>query len=70
VGALKGRECIPFATTSVHPRFFGGVSVAHLFSCLCCDFACLLVFILCLVCPMLPVSLDGLSILDCPVGFF
>ena len=34
---------------------FGGVSVAHLFSFLCCV---LFVFILCLMCPMLPVSLD------------
>jgi len=34
---------------------FGGVHVAHLFSFLCCV---LFVFVLCLVCPMLPVSLD------------
>ena len=35
-------------------RFFGGVRVAHLFSFLFCV---LFVFVLCLVCPMLPVSL-------------
>jgi hypothetical protein len=41
------------------PMVFGGVSVAHLelFSSLCCVFV-LFVFVLCLVCPMLPVSLD------------
>ena len=36
---------------------FGGFCVAHLFSFLCCVFV-LLVFVLCLVHPMLPVSLD------------
>jgi len=34
---------------------FGGVHVAHLFSFLCCVLS---VFVLCLVCPMLPVFLD------------
>ena len=47
---------------SLHPQFFlGSVCVAHLFSFLCCVFFCFLllfVFILHLVCPMLPVSLD------------
>jgi hypothetical protein len=37
------------------PLVFGTVSFAHLFSFLCCVFA---LFVLCLVCPMLPVSLD------------
>ena len=40
------------------PMVFGGVSVAHLeFSSVCCVFV-LFVFVLCLVCPMLPVSVD------------
>ena len=37
---------------------FVGVRVAHLFSFLCCVFFVLFVFVLCLVNPMLPVSLD------------
>ena len=36
---------------------FGEVRVAHHFSIMCCVF-CLFVFVLCLVYPMLPVSLD------------
>ena len=35
----------------------GGVRVAHDFSFLCCVFA-LFVFVLCILCPMLPVSQD------------
>jgi len=32
----RGRNCIHFASTSVHPRCFDGVRVANLFSFLCC----------------------------------
>ena len=43
---------------------FGGVRVAHHFSFLCCVvFLCFVCLRLCLVCPMLPVSLD------CPLLF-
>jgi hypothetical protein len=43
---------------------FGVIRVAHLFSFLCCVFV-LSVFVLCLMCPMLSVSLDCL----CPVSY-
>ena len=56
---VRGRSCLPFANIWVHARFYGGVRVAHLFSFLCCCFFALSVFILCLVHPMLPVSLDS-----------
>jgi len=44
---------------------FYGVRIAYRFSFLCC----VVVFLLCLVFPMLPVSLSGLPILDCIFGF-
>jgi hypothetical protein len=61
---IRGKNCLPFASTWVHTLFFGRVCVSHLFSFLCCVvlFA-MFVFVLCLVCQMLPVSLD------CPFGF-
>ena len=44
--------------TSLQP-VFGGVRVAHLFSYLCCIVFCILFgFVLCLVYPVLPDSLD------------
>jgi hypothetical protein len=43
---------------------FGEVRIAHLFSFLCCVFV-LLVFVLFLVFPMLPVSLDCLRPVSC-----
>ena len=46
------------------PPIFARISVAHLFSFLCCAVLyALFVFILCLVCPMLPMSLDCPSLL-------
>jgi len=38
---MKSINCLPFASTWVQPRFFGGVRVAHLFSFLCCPIMCL-----------------------------
>jgi uncharacterized membrane protein YjgN (DUF898 family) len=52
-----------------HP-VFGGVLVAHIFSFLCCGvFLCLFVFVLCVVCPVLQVSL-GCPFLISPSVFF
>ena len=43
---------------SSHP-VFDGINVAHLFNFLCCVLFCVaFVLVLCIVCPMLPVSLD------------
>jgi hypothetical protein len=47
-----------------------GVLVAHIFSFLCCGvFLCLFVFVLCVVCPVLQVSL-GCPFLISPSVFF
>jgi hypothetical protein len=57
---MKDMNYLPFPITLVHPLpVFGGVRVLILlyFSGVRC-FCVLLVFVLCLVCPMLPVSLD------------
>ena len=54
-GTRKG-HCLLFADTWVRSRLFGGVSVAHLFSFLLCDFGFLSLF--CVLCRILPVSLD------------
>ena len=75
---IGGKNCSPFESTGVEPRFL----VAHLFSFLCCVVVCFflfcfffssscvwstqccqclwIVFVLCLVYPMLSVSLDCL----------
>ena len=57
-----------YLRTIVHLRVFYGVHVAHIWSCLCCVvclFVCYFyfcsVFVLCLVFPLLSVSLDCLS---------
>ena len=56
-----------FESTLYHPRFFGGVRVSSLFSflcrvcvcvCVCVFYIVLFVFVLCIVCTMLPVFLD------------
>ena len=48
---------------------FGGIRVVHMFSFLCCVvFYVLFVFVLCLVCPMLTVSLN-ISFLNVPLVF-
>jgi hypothetical protein len=36
--SIRGRNCLPSASTRGHPRFFRGVRVADLSSFLCCDF--------------------------------
>ena len=38
---IRSRNCLPFASPWVHPRFFSGVRVAHLLSFLCCIIMCL-----------------------------
>ena len=57
---IRSRSCLPFECTWVLPRLFYGLRVAHVFCFLCCVVCCsvLFVFIVFLVCPMLPVSLD------------
>ena len=58
---VGGKNCLssraPGFTRLGSRSVFGGFCVAHRFSFLCCVFV-LLVFVLCLVHPMLPVSLD------------
>jgi hypothetical protein len=60
---IRDRNCYLFAVTLVHPRFFVGVRVAHLFSYLCCVLV-LFAFAVCLVLHITCVS--GLFVLDCP----
>jgi hypothetical protein len=49
---MRSRNCLPFASTWVHPRFPGGVRVALLFSCLCCPIVCLYILSSVLWCPL------------------
>ena len=58
-----GRNCLPFASTCVHPRFLVGSVLLNLWFCLLC-FTCLR-----LVSCVSVVSVSGLSILYCPFGF-
>ena len=53
---IRGR-CLPFMSTSAHPQVFGVVHVAPRFSFLRWFWFVLFVFVLCLICPMSPVSL-------------
>jgi hypothetical protein len=54
---IRTRNCLPFASTWLYPRFVCRVHVAyHLI--FCAVFFFLLVFVLFLVCPMLPMSVD------------
>jgi hypothetical protein len=48
---IRSRNCLPFASTWVHPRSFGGVRVAHLLI-LCCTIMCLHVRCSMLWCPL------------------
>jgi hypothetical protein len=48
----QGMLTLQFAMTRVHPRVFGGVRVAHLFSFLCCPIICLYVLSSVLWCPL------------------
>ena len=49
---MRSRNCLPFAINYCSPPVFGGVRVTNLFAVV------LVVVVLCLVYPMLPVSLD------------
>ena len=54
----------PFLKTWVNPKVLGGVRVAHLFSPQFCVLDCLFLFcFVCLVCSMLPLSLDCLFLI-------
>ena len=60
---LRNRNCLSFGSTWAHPRFFGGVHVAHLF--LFCDFC-----IICLLCLISMVAcFSEMSISDYPFCF-
>jgi hypothetical protein len=54
---IRGRNCLPFARTLVHPRFVVA-SVLFIFLVFSAVLFGLFVLFLCLVYPMLPVSLD------------
>ena len=54
---MRNRNYLPFASTCVHPRLLVG-SCRSSFWFLCCVFLFGFILILCLVYPMLPVSLD------------
>jgi len=54
--SCKRKELLTLREHLGSPPVFGGVRIAHLI-CLLCSVASLFVFVMCLVCPMLPVSL-------------
>jgi hypothetical protein len=54
---VRGGDYLPITGAWVHPRFLVG-SVLLIFLVFCVVFLLLFVFILCLVCPVLTVSLD------------
>jgi hypothetical protein len=55
---IRDKNCLPFASTWVYPRFFGGVRVAYLLGFLCCVFfVCLFVLALCFLCLFVCLSL-------------
>jgi hypothetical protein len=62
----KRQELLALREKLGPPPVFTGVSVVHRFSFLCCAFF-LLVFGLCLVCPVLSVSLDCPFFIACSV---
>jgi hypothetical protein len=67
---LRPKSLVELLTFRKHlssPLVFGGVCVSHLFSFLCCHFT-LFVFVLCLVYPILPVTLHC-PFLIAPSGF-
>jgi hypothetical protein len=61
VCATKDRHCLPFVRTCVYPRFMmeSVLQLILLAFCvvLCLILLCLFVFVVCLVCTMLPVSI-------------
>ena len=48
---IRCRNCLPFASTWVHPWVFGGVRVGNVFNFLCCPIVCLYVLSPVLFCP-------------------
>ena len=64
---IRSRNCLPFASTWIHPVFFwwGPCYSSFLCSVLCC----IIFFVLRFVFPMLLVSISRVSILDCTFGF-
>ena len=62
---IKTHRLIYQNTILGSPPVFGGVRVARVFSSFCVVFVVLIVFILCLVYPMLSVSLDCLHPVSC-----
>ena len=62
---VRGGDYLPIAGAWVHPRFLVG-SMLLIFFVFCVVFLLLFVFILCLMCPVLTVSLDC-PCLMCPV---
>jgi hypothetical protein len=69
--SFKRRELLTLRELIVSAPVFGGIRVALLLSFLCCVmlFYVLFVFVLCLVCQMLPMSLDCLFLIA-PLVFF
>ena len=61
---IRSRNCLDFASTWVHPLYFGGVHIAHLFTLLSYG------SFLFVSCVSNVAIVSGLSILDCPFGFF
>ena len=59
---MVGRDCLSFAGDWVHRRFLAGSSLL-IFLALCVVVFVLFVFVLCLVYPMLPVSLNYLLVI-------
>jgi hypothetical protein len=59
---VVGRDCLSFAGDWVHRRFLAG-SALFIFLALCIVLFVLFVFALCLVYPMLPVSLNYLLVI-------
>ena len=65
---IRSRNCLPIGRNWVHSRVFGGfVLIFILVFCIVLCFVVLFVFVLCLVCPKMPVPL---SILDFSFSFF
>ena len=61
----KRHERLLFASALVHPRFVVGYALLiFLYFCIVLCFCVLFVFVLYLVCPMLPASLDCPSLID------
>jgi hypothetical protein len=44
---MRSMNCLPFASTWVHPRFFSRVRVTHRFSFLCCPLCVFSFWVLC-----------------------